>query len=113
MPMDGKTAQEEVEASRNCWRVIWRHHRHQNHYLTSAETLLESKCAALDSRLEEAGGAFVPVKFAHGNSDHYRAMYFNDNPGHESPRSWFEHGTLFDGTDPRESELKAQPIIAP
>ena len=33
--------------------------------------------------------------------------------GAPAPRSWFEHGTLFDGTEPRESELKAQPIIAP
>ena len=33
--------------------------------------------------------------------------------GAPAPRSWFEHGTQFDGTEPRESELKAQPIIAP
>lgn len=58
---------------------------------TSSYTLVDGVYESpLHSRLEEAGGAFVPVKFAHGNSDHYRAMYFNDNPGHESPRSWFE-----------------------
>ena len=33
MPTEERTAQEEVEASRNFWRVSWRHHRHQNHYL--------------------------------------------------------------------------------
>lgn len=33
--------------------------------------------------------------------------------GASAPRSWFEHGSLFKGVEPRESELKATPIIAP
>jgi catechol 2,3-dioxygenase len=32
--------------------------------------------------------------------------------GAAAPRSWFEHGSLFTGLDPREAVLKAQPIIA-
>ena len=33
--------------------------------------------------------------------------------GAPAPRSWFEHGTLFDGVEPVASDLNAQPIIAP
>ena len=33
--------------------------------------------------------------------------------GAPAPRSWFEEGSLFDGTTPREAKLKATPIIAP
>lgn len=33
--------------------------------------------------------------------------------GAAAPMSWFEHGSLFDGTDVRDSLLKASPIIAP
>ncbi|MEM9012683.1 MAG: 3,4-dihydroxyphenylacetate 2,3-dioxygenase [Pseudomonadota bacterium] len=33
--------------------------------------------------------------------------------GAPAPRSWFEEGSLFDGTAPVESRLAAQPIIAP
>lgn len=33
--------------------------------------------------------------------------------GAPAPRSWFEHGSVFEGLEPRESELKASPIIAP
>ena len=33
--------------------------------------------------------------------------------GAPAPKSWFEHGTVFSGTAPRQSDLKAQPIIAP
>ncbi len=33
--------------------------------------------------------------------------------GAPAPRSWFEEGSLFEGVDTLESELKAQPIIAP
>lgn len=33
--------------------------------------------------------------------------------GAPAPRSWFEHGSLFEGTAPREAELNATPIIAP
>jgi len=33
--------------------------------------------------------------------------------GAPAPRSWFEEGTLFDGVDPAEPELQAQPIVAP
>lgn len=33
--------------------------------------------------------------------------------GAPAPRSWFEEGSLFTGLTPRESDLKAQPIIAP
>ena len=33
--------------------------------------------------------------------------------GAPAPKSWFEHGSLFEGTEPVESSLKAQPIIAP
>ena len=33
--------------------------------------------------------------------------------GEPAPRSWFEHGSTFEGAEPRESALKAQPIIAP
>jgi catechol 2,3-dioxygenase len=33
--------------------------------------------------------------------------------GAAAPRSWFEHGSLFAGIEPKEAVLKAQPIIAP
>lgn len=33
--------------------------------------------------------------------------------GAPAPKSWFEHGSLFEGADLRESGLKATPIIAP
>jgi catechol 2,3-dioxygenase len=33
--------------------------------------------------------------------------------GAPAPKSWFEEGTLFDGIEPREAALKAQPIVAP
>ncbi|WBU59273.1 3,4-dihydroxyphenylacetate 2,3-dioxygenase [Paracoccus albus] len=33
--------------------------------------------------------------------------------GAPAPRSWFEHGSLFQGVEPSESGLKASPIIAP
>ncbi|SFL65551.1 3,4-dihydroxyphenylacetate 2,3-dioxygenase [Shimia aestuarii] len=33
--------------------------------------------------------------------------------GAPAPRSWFEHGSLFEGAEPQEVALKAQPIIAP
>lgn len=33
--------------------------------------------------------------------------------GAPAPKSWFEEGSLFEGTDLRDSALKAQPIIAP
>lgn len=33
--------------------------------------------------------------------------------GAPAPRSWFEEGSLFTGTQAREAELKAQPIVAP
>lgn len=33
--------------------------------------------------------------------------------GAAAPRSWFEHGSTFVGTDVQEPALKAQPIIAP
>ncbi|KPD13283.1 3,4-dihydroxyphenylacetate 2,3-dioxygenase [Phaeobacter sp. 11ANDIMAR09] len=33
--------------------------------------------------------------------------------GEPAPRSWFEHGSTFEGAEPQESALKAQPIIAP
>tara|TARA_B100000242_G_C43011728_1_gene470368 strand:- start:143 stop:1123 length:981 start_codon:yes stop_codon:yes gene_type:complete len=33
--------------------------------------------------------------------------------GAPAPKSWFEHGTVFSGTAPRQPDLKAQPIIAP
>ncbi len=33
--------------------------------------------------------------------------------GAPAPRSWFEEGTLFEGVEARESNLGAQPIIAP
>ncbi|MEY5037470.1 MAG: hypothetical protein RL472_576, partial [Pseudomonadota bacterium] len=33
--------------------------------------------------------------------------------GAAAPRSWFEHGSLFNGLEPKEAVLKAQPIIAP
>ena len=33
--------------------------------------------------------------------------------GAPAPRSWFEEGSLFEGVEPKESALKAQPIIAP
>ena len=33
--------------------------------------------------------------------------------GAAAPRSWFEHGSAFEGADLKESALKAQPIIAP
>ena len=33
--------------------------------------------------------------------------------GAPAPRSWFEEGSLFEGTPVREPKLKAQPIVAP
>ena len=33
--------------------------------------------------------------------------------GAPAPKSWFEHGTTFAGTDTRQPDLAAQPIIAP
>ncbi|MEQ9694601.1 3,4-dihydroxyphenylacetate 2,3-dioxygenase [Shimia sp. SDUM112013] len=33
--------------------------------------------------------------------------------GAPAPRSWFEHGSVFEGAEPKEAALKAQPIIAP
>ena len=33
--------------------------------------------------------------------------------GAPAPQSWFEEGSVFDGTTPVESALKAQPIVAP
>jgi catechol 2,3-dioxygenase len=33
--------------------------------------------------------------------------------GAAAPRSWFEHGSTFEGVPTSESDLKAQPIIAP
>lgn len=33
--------------------------------------------------------------------------------GSPAPKSWFEHGSVFHGVDTKESDLKAQPIIAP
>ena len=33
--------------------------------------------------------------------------------GAPAPKSWFEHGSLFVGTEVMEPQLKAQPIIAP
>lgn len=33
--------------------------------------------------------------------------------GAPAPKSWFEHGSLFDGSEIQEPLLKAQPIIAP
>ena len=33
--------------------------------------------------------------------------------GAPAPRSWFEEGSSFDGTEPVQSALKAQPIVAP
>lgn len=33
--------------------------------------------------------------------------------GAPAPRSWFEEGSLFDGAQPTQSDLTAQPIIAP
>jgi len=33
--------------------------------------------------------------------------------GAAAPKSWFEEGSLFDGTTLEEPALKAQPIIAP
>ena len=33
--------------------------------------------------------------------------------GAPAPKSWFEHGSLFAGSEIRESQLKATPIIAP
>lgn len=33
--------------------------------------------------------------------------------GAAAPRSWFEHGSTFEGVETREAELKATPIIAP
>jgi catechol 2,3-dioxygenase len=33
--------------------------------------------------------------------------------GAPAPRSWFEHGSLFEGVEPRPAELNATPIIAP
>ena len=33
--------------------------------------------------------------------------------GAPAPKSWFEEGTLFEGVDPMDPALKAQPIVAP
>jgi catechol 2,3-dioxygenase len=33
--------------------------------------------------------------------------------GAPAPRSWFEHGSVFTGVEPRPSSLGASPIIAP
>ncbi|MGQ0336012.1 3,4-dihydroxyphenylacetate 2,3-dioxygenase [Halomonas elongata] len=33
--------------------------------------------------------------------------------GAPAPRSWFEHGSVFEGIEPKASQLKATPIIAP
>ena len=33
--------------------------------------------------------------------------------GAPAPKSWFEHGTPFEGSEPQPSDLTAQPIIAP
>ena len=33
--------------------------------------------------------------------------------GAPAPKSWFEQGSVFDGAEMRESDLKAQPIVAP
>ena len=33
--------------------------------------------------------------------------------GAAAPKSWFEHGTKFVGSEPRKSSLAASPIIAP
>jgi catechol 2,3-dioxygenase len=33
--------------------------------------------------------------------------------GHPAPRSWFEEGTPFEGVEPREPAVAAQPIVAP
>ncbi|GAB2787029.1 3,4-dihydroxyphenylacetate 2,3-dioxygenase [Halomonas shantousis] len=33
--------------------------------------------------------------------------------GAPAPRSWFEHGSLFENVEPQASQLKATPIIAP
>ena len=33
--------------------------------------------------------------------------------GAAAPKSWFEEGTLFEGIEPRDAILKAQPIVAP
>jgi catechol 2,3-dioxygenase len=33
--------------------------------------------------------------------------------GAPAPKSWFEEGTVFEGVEPREPDLKAQPIVAP
>jgi len=33
--------------------------------------------------------------------------------GAAAPKSWFEHGTNFNGIEPQESQLAASPIIAP
>lgn len=33
--------------------------------------------------------------------------------GTAAPRSWFEHGMVFEGLEPKPSELSAEPIVAP
>ena len=33
--------------------------------------------------------------------------------GAPAPKSWFEEGSMFEGVEPREAILKAQPIVAP
>lgn len=33
--------------------------------------------------------------------------------GHAAPQSWFEEGSLFDGVPTKDSELSAEPIVAP
>ncbi len=33
--------------------------------------------------------------------------------GAAAPRSWFEHGSLIEGVEPKEATLKATPIVAP
>ena len=33
--------------------------------------------------------------------------------GAAAPKSWFEHGSVFEGITPKDPVLKAQPIVAP
>jgi catechol 2,3-dioxygenase len=33
--------------------------------------------------------------------------------GAPAPKSWFDEGSFFWGAEPRDSVLKAQPIVAP
>lgn len=50
---------------------------------------------------------FAPIRW--GLRDPQRQTLW----GSPAPKSWFEEGTLFEGTSVRESTLKAQPLIAP